>query len=127
MFSTFKAARNIDKASKIISPLDRSSEKQIRDTNDYLRSILTQDFTTKSIANTNPESLAAYFYGVHALSENKTSNTGITRVYASSFGDLKRQCEKSNSGISAEFTLVLQAINEQFEAANIDSSSFFDV
>ncbi|MEX3074549.1 hypothetical protein AB3Y13_22945 [Vibrio alginolyticus] len=127
MFDTFKASRNIDKASKIISPLDRSSAKQIRDTNDYLRSMLINKFSTKSIANTNPESLAAYFYGVSALSENNTSNTGITRIYASSFGNLKKQCEKTNSGISAEFNLVLQVISEEMKSANIDSSSFFDV
>ncbi|WP_413479731.1 hypothetical protein [Vibrio hibernica] len=67
MFTKLRAARKLDKASKIIHSSGSFSANQIRYTNDLLRDILIHDFPHPYyIANTTPEALAAYYYGVMA-------------------------------------------------------------
>lgn len=126
MFTTFRAARKIDKASKIISPLELSSADHIRYTNDLLREILMHKFPhSYYIANTTPEALAAYYFGVMAMTK-RGDDPQYANALALSFykliGDLEYDSEVYHK-MGAVLFNALEEIKEVLEKDGITAES----
>ncbi|WP_133013121.1 hypothetical protein [Marinomonas flavescens] len=123
MFTTFKASRNIDKASKIISPLNSSSTEEIIETNDLVRTIVMEYLSAEEIANTSPESLSAFYYGLMVM-----NRLPLEPIYAKSlfqsFNEMKARNVTHPLTVKKKLDIISKdvenAINDAVELDNID-------
>lgn len=125
MFKTLKASRNINKAAKIISPSESCSSEQIRHTNTFLREMLLDEFPHKDyIAETTPEALAAYYFGIMTMTK-RVDDPQYANALALSFYELVGDDLENGTyeKMGAVFFNYLEEIKDFLESHGITAES----